>query len=134
MRFRAEQRLRRQLDIRTARERGRRIDCGGFTLWCHRRPGIPERAAAPSGIVDSSVATPVVARVCVVASTAAVGCAVLRNRAKRRMREVFRKNQTLVPPDCDLLMVARNSLNRLEYSEIERRFVDACQRLFAPKP
>lgn len=133
MRFRAEQRLRRQADIRTARERGRRIDCGGFTLWCHRRPGVAAPAEASPAPV-APVPPPVTARVCVVASTAAVGCAVLRNRAKRRMREVFRRNQQLVPADCDLMMVARGSLNRLEFAEIERKFVEACQRLFAPKP
>jgi ribonuclease P protein component len=67
----------------------------------------------------------------VVASTAAVGGAVSRNRAKRRLREVFRRNQTVVPAEYDLLLIARSSLNRLEYHEIEQKFVDACRRLFS---
>jgi ribonuclease P protein component len=69
-------------------------------------------------------------RVGVVASTAAVGNAVRRNRAKRRLREVFRQQQQLVPADFDLLMVARHSLNRLGYGAIEQKFIDACRRLF----
>ena len=118
MQFRVEQRLRRQLDFRFVREKGRRHDCGAFSLWVVRRsPG-------PSGEAGA------VARVGVVASRAAVGNAVQRNRAKRRMRELFRRHQSMISPSCDLLIVARSALNRLEYAEIERRFVDACRKLF----
>ena len=122
MRFRAEQRLRRQLDFRATRERGRRFDCGGFTFWYHRRA---EEDAVPSK-------TPAVAsvRVGVVASTAAVGNAVERNRAKRRMRELFRAHQQRIPAGYDVLLVAKRSLNGLPYPQIEQRFVDACTRLF----
>jgi len=128
MRFRAEQHLRRQRDFREAREKGRRQDCGAFMLWWYRRPA----EAAVGGIALSA---PIVGpRVGVIASTAAVGIAVKRSRAKRRMREIFRAHQNLVPADCDLLMVARNALNRLEYREIEQRFVDACRKLFPNKP
>lgn len=118
MRFRAEQRLRRQNDFRAVREQGRRHECGGFTLWWRRR----EKNAGQAG--------PPAARVGVVASTAAVGPAVRRNRAKRRLREVFRAHQDLVPPDCDLLLVARASLNRLAYRELEQKFMDACHKIF----
>src|ERR1035437_5354435 len=127
MRFRAEQHLRRQRDFREAREKGRRQDCGAFTLWWYRRPA--ENTAdvvAPPTPVEGP-------RVGVIASTAAVGIAVKRARAKRRMREIFRHHQNLVPPDCDLLMVARVALNRLEYREIEQKFVDACRKLFPAK-
>jgi len=127
MRFRAEQHLRRQRDFREAREKGRRQDCGSFTLWWYRRPAeIATEAVASPTPVNSP-------RVGVIASTAAVGIAVKRARAKRRMREIFRHHQNLVPPDCDLLMVARAALNRLEYREIEQKFVDACRKLFPNK-
>ena len=118
MQFRAEQRLRRQPDFRYVREKGRRHDCGAFSLWVVRRS--PEISGA----------TEPVARVGVVASRVAVGNAVRRNRAKRRMRDLFRRHQDLVPPEHDMLIVARSALNRLEYVEIERRFVDACRKLF----
>jgi len=143
MRFRAEQRLRRQLDFRAARERGRRIECGGFTLWYVRRTNplpaaeAPPSEATPSGIVASQeTSSPPPknfsrARVGVVASTASVGNAVRRNRAKRRLRDIFRRHQDLVPADIDLLLIARNSVNRVEYAELERKFVETCRRLFA---
>jgi ribonuclease P protein component len=132
MRFRPEQHVRRQSDFRDAREKGRRFDCGGFTLWYYQRPAV---STAPQELSPTAQTAPKSSRVTgprvgVIASTAAVGCAVERNRAKRRLREVFRHQQQLVPADYDLLMVARHSLNRLEYSAIEQRFIDACRRLF----
>jgi ribonuclease P protein component len=71
-------------------------------------------------------------RVCFIASTAAVGDAVARARARRRMREVFRHHQDAVPPGYDLLLIARKSINGLEYREIERKFIEACPRI-APR-
>jgi ribonuclease P protein component len=138
MRFRPEQHVRRQHDFRDVREKGRRLDCGGFTLWYYQRPATapaPEEAPVADEIAPPvHPARPVRVisgpRVGVIASTAAVGGAVLRNRAKRRLREVFRHQQQLVPAEYDLLMVARHSLNRLEYTAIEQKFVDACRRLF----
>ena len=153
MRFRAEQHLRRQLDFQHVRTHGRRHDCGAFMLWYARQaptrpvagsvsdPG-PEAAsvsestspsaAAPTG--PSPVARPekksAPARLGVVASRSAVGNAVQRARAKRRLREVFRAHQQGVPEGYDILLVARHALNRLEYREIERRFADACRKIF----
>jgi len=117
MRFRAEQHLRRQRDFRLAREQGRRIECGGFTLWY---------VARENGNVVGALQAP---RVGVVASTAAVGGAIQRNRAKRRLREVFRHHQTEVPAQLDLLLIARRSLNQLAFAEIEKKFLEACTRL-----
>jgi ribonuclease P protein component len=135
MRFPAEQRLRRQRDFRAAREQGRRIDCGGFTFWYLKRSSEPAKVLEPATIEPKSELEegPTRPRVGVVASTAAVGSAVRRNRAKRRLREVFRRNQSLVPMDIDLLLVAKSSLNRLEYQEIEKKFVEACARAFRYK-
>ncbi|MSU69751.1 MAG: ribonuclease P protein component [Opitutaceae bacterium] len=127
MRFRPEQHLRLQNDFRAVREHGRRVDCGAFTLWWHRR--------APHAGVARSLPAPAitVARVGVVASIAAVGAAVQRNRAKRRLRAVFRHQQKLVPVDCDLLLVARAAVIHLPYTEVERKFIEACRRLTPPK-
>lgn len=94
------------------------MDCGAFLLtWCARPAGAP---AGPP-------------RVGVVASRAAVGDAVHRNRAKRRLRAIFRKHQALVPPGLDLVLTARAALLRMEFAEVEQRFTAACQKL-APKP
>jgi len=145
MRFCAEQRLRRQLDFQHVRTHGRRHDCGAFMLWyAQRQPAVaPAEASAkegsgttllkpsPASLADETEKKPT-ARLGVVASRSAVGNAVQRARAKRRLREVFRHHQELVPAGHDLLLVARSSLNRLEYREIERKFVDACRKIFPP--
>lgn len=119
MRFRPEQHLRRQNDFRAVREQGHRFNCGAFTLWCLRRS---DEKSAPGEI----------RRVGVVASTAAVGHAVLRNRAKRRLREIFRRHQDRVPAGCDLLLTARAQMVDAPMPELEKKFVEACTKL-APR-
>ncbi len=118
MHLRAGQRLRRNADFGAVRERGRRLDCGAFLLTWAQRPGAEPSAPA---------------RVGVVASRASVGNAVHRNRAKRRLRAIFRKHQALVPPGLDLVLTARAALLRMEFAEVEQRFTAACLKL-APKP
>jgi ribonuclease P protein component len=120
MRFRADQHLRRPGEIRAVREQGRRIECRTFTLWWKQRP-VP---TSP----DSKAAQP---RVCVIASSKAVGIAVRRNRAKRRLREVFRHQQHLVPANCDLLLIARDAALTSPLPDLETRFADACRQIAA---
>lgn len=123
MRFRPEQHLRRQSDIRLVREQGRRVDCRAFTLWWKRRDA------------TSSPGTPAsLARVCVVASTAAVGHAVRRARAKRRLREIFRQHQHLVPAGCDLMLIARAAATDRPLDEMGQKFAEACGQIAAASP
>jgi ribonuclease P protein component len=48
-----------------------------------------------------------------------VGCAVRRNRIKRVVREVFRRNRELFPADCDVVLVARSGAERLDYGSVK---------------
>ena len=131
MRFRAEQHLRRQSEIRAVREQGRRVDCRAFTLWWKLRPS--DAAEASPGVpMPIRAPAPKTPRVCVIASTAAVGGAVLRNRAKRRLREIFRAQQHLVPAGCDLLLVARHAATREPIPALEKKFSDACAQIARP--
>jgi ribonuclease P protein component len=122
MRFHAEQHLRRPIEIKTVREQGRRVDCRAFTLWWRQRPANP--------VTPAAMPRP---RVCVIASTKAVGVAVQRNRAKRRLRELFRQHQAQVPADCDLLLIARAAATNCPMPELERKFAEACRQI-VPAP
>jgi ribonuclease P protein component len=134
MRFRPEQHLRRQGEIRAVREQGRRVDCGAFTLWWKLRPALaPASCEARSVSLENNIAATSAAapRVCVIASTAAVGGAVRRNRAKRRLREIFRREQTRVPAGCDLLLIARAAAGTQPLAELAGKFSDACRYVAA---
>jgi len=115
MRFRPGQHLRRQSDIRAVRQQGSRVDCRAFTLWW--TPGSEGTALR---------------RACFVASIQAVGAATVRNRAKRRLRAIFRSHQELLPPSCDLMMVARHAVVQWPYAKLERTFAEACERIRTP--
>src|SRR5271170_174215 len=115
MRFRPGQHLRRQGDIRAVREKGSRLDCKAFTVWW----------------MPTSANT-VAPRACFVASTQAVGGAVERNSAKRRLREIFRRHQGLLPASCDFLVVARRQVNQWPFANLERAFTEASGKFRAP--
>jgi ribonuclease P protein component len=115
MRLRPGQHLRRQSDIRDVRQKGVRVDCRAFTIWWLAHG---DRVA--------------IRRACFVASTQAVGKAILRNRAKRRMREIFRRHQSLLPASIDLMFVARSQVNNWPFAQLDRAFTDACSRIASP--
>lgn len=113
MRFRRAQHLRRTAEFDRVRESGRRRDCGAFFLHL-REYGAQEREN--------------VRRLGVVASKR-VGAAVYRNRAKRILREVFRRQQDELPVNCDVVMTARRSMGDADSALCERRFRAAIHRL-----
>jgi len=139
MRFRPGQHLRRQSDIRAVREQGRRVDGRAFTVWWKIRA--PEAPSPPVSESPSLLLSPephsaagngterFLPRAAVIASIAAVGPAVRRNRAKRRLRELFRKHQDLIPAQCDVLLIARAAAVQWDFTGLERTFVEACRRI-----
>ena len=55
-----------------------------------------------------------------------LGHAVVRNRVRRRLREIFRLNQGGLAQGDDMILVART---RAEYRELERAFLSVCGKL-----
>ena len=105
-RFRPEDRLRRKSEFDAVFDAGRRLRGRSVTL-----------IAAPNDLGRS--------RVGVVASRR-IGGAVLRNRAKRLMREAFRLNRHLIARPMDVILIAQPRTPRTPFSEIE----DEVQRFF----
>jgi len=58
-----------------------------------------------------------------------VGKAVLRNRARRIMREIFRKNLEVIPRSADIVIIMRHTYTRETYSSLEARFLKAVHRM-----
>lgn len=48
-----------------------------------------------------------------------VGGAVARARAKRRLRELFRRNRDAFVPDVDVILIARKSILRASWTGLE---------------
>ncbi|WOO41997.1 ribonuclease P protein component [Rubellicoccus peritrichatus] len=111
-RFRPGQRLRKSAEFNRPRNLGFTADCAGFV--CRILPPMDPEA-------------PPVKRLGLIASRR-VGNAVIRNRAKRLLREIFRKNQAALPEACDVIIVVRSSYARYDYHNLEARFLKACKR------
>jgi ribonuclease P protein component len=72
-----------------------------------------------------------------------VGKAVVRNRIKRRLRELFRQHKTLLQPAYDVVFVARREAAAASFEEFIRQFLrllrrcrpseDACGRSKTPQ-
>jgi ribonuclease P protein component len=57
-----------------------------------------------------------------------IGKSVVRNRVKRRVREIFRQNKELCPVACDIVVNARKSAARASYRQLESSYIDAVDR------
>jgi ribonuclease P protein component len=55
----------------------------------------------------------------------AVGPAVVRNRVKRRLREIFRRHKALVPEGYDLFVRATPASAQVRYAELEQAWREA---------
>ncbi len=113
-RFTARQHIRRSAEFAVVRANGRRVDCGAFILQLLVRADVEE-------------GSPPHRRLGVIASKR-VGPAVVRNRAKRLLREIFRLNQESLPKNCDVVLVARASMDRYGFDELQKKYLNACQR------
>ena len=58
-----------------------------------------------------------------------LGHAVVRNRVRRRLREIFRLNQPKLCQGYDFVIVARSRAVNAEYQRIERAFLSVCAKL-----
>lgn len=58
-----------------------------------------------------------------------LGHAVVRNRVRRRLREIYRLNESALRPGYDVVVVARGRSVSAEYRRLERDFLRACAGL-----
>ncbi len=102
-------RVKQARDFARARTQGRRLRCGCLILnWCGGAAGEARRL----GVVASR----------------RVGGAVVRSRARRLLREVFRQNQLRLQPALDVILVATPSIANRDYAGVQTDFLTACRR------
>ena len=58
-----------------------------------------------------------------------LGCAVVRNRVRRKLREIYRLNEGRLCRGHDLVVVARSRSVGADYWRLEREFLKACAGL-----
>lgn len=58
-----------------------------------------------------------------------LGGAVLRNRIKRRLKEVYRLNESSLKSSHDIVIVARNRAKDAPFTSMEHAFLKCCSNL-----
>jgi ribonuclease P protein component len=102
-------RIKQGRDFARVREQGGRLACGCLVAnWL----GLPAGSATRLGVVAGGK----------------IGGAVIRNRAKRLLRESFRLHQHELSGPVDLVLVARPSIVGKNYHAVERDFLAAMHR------
>lgn len=93
-------RVRKRGEFRRIQSEGRKVHTKHFIVLVH--PSLHEGSDTRLGITI----------------TKKVGNAVQRNRVKRVLREVFRRNRELFPPASDLVVIAKRGAPALGYDEV----------------
>ena len=110
----ASQRLRKQSDFQQVRRSEHRIHCGPFVIQCERGE-------------QGSTSPPMLG----VIASRRVGNAVKRNRGKRLMREIFRRNADTLTRGSRFVVVLRSGFDRYDFSDLEKQFNNACAKISA---
>jgi ribonuclease P protein component len=106
-RFRGHQRIRRRADYQQVYDHGRKAHGRYLTTFALPRQGSCTRLG--------------------IAATRKLGGAVDRNRAKRLLREIFRRNPA--PPGLDIVVIPRRTLIDAAFSRLEADYLATLERV-----
>ena len=108
-RFRRPDRLKKRYEFRQAQLSGRRIHTPHFLI-----------VVVPNALQNTRLGITV---------TKKVGNAVQRNRIKRVVREVFRRNRPLFPASHDLVFIAKRGSTVIDYASLLSELQRAAKKL-----
>ena len=57
-----------------------------------------------------------------------LGCAVVRNRVRRRLREVYRRNEALFTPGWDIVVVARSRCIGAPFGKLQDAYLSLAEK------
>jgi ribonuclease P protein component len=109
LRFCRDARIKQGRDFRRVRERGERLTCGCLIANWQR---LPAEAVSRLGVITGK----------------RIGGAVVRNRARRLLREAFRLHQYELSRPVDLVLVARQSIVGKSLAEVDRDYLTALRK------
>ena len=109
LRFCRAARIKQGRDVRRTRQGGERLVSGCLIANWRR---LPAQASSRLGVITAS----------------RIGGAVVRNRARRLMRESFRLHQHDLTAPVDLVLVARQSIAGKGFAGVERDFLAALRK------
>lgn len=98
------ERIRRKSDFIRVYDQGKKIVSSSFILYLY--VGNTSQQSRRLGITVSKK----------------VGNAVTRNRCKRIIREIFRKNKEKVPQGTDIVVIVRREMVGKRYSDVQKEF------------
>jgi ribonuclease P protein component len=128
--FPAQARIQRSADFRAVYDNGIRLSGPLFTAFCLSRADEAEAApaAAHSGGAPDLDKKPVPCREkresarLGITIPRAVGKSVVRNRIKRRIRELFRLHRSEIAPEWDIVINPRKAAFDATFADLERAF------------
>jgi ribonuclease P protein component len=109
LRFGRDSRLAQSRDFARVRQKGERLALGCLIANWNK---LPAGAAPKLGVVTSKK----------------IGGAVVRSRARRLLRETFRRHQYDFAQPVELVLVARNSIVEKDFAAVEKDFLTALRR------
>ena len=119
LRFRPEDRLRKTWEFRRVQGQGRKVHTPHFLIIVFPGPHSTTSIRSRLGITVTRKVSPL---------------AVKRNRVKRVVREVFRRNRELFPDGYDVVVIARRGSPALGYDEALGEMRDASRALLKVRP
>ena len=116
-RFGPRHRMRKRREYEQVKHGGRKMSLGCFFAQALTGEDAPE-AERRLGVI----------------ATKKLGNAVVRNRAKRVFRELFRLEREGLPQRCDLVVIPNISYAGLSFTDLRKRFRKLCERLAEAQP
>ncbi len=101
--------LKKNYEFRRVYARGKSAACPEIVLYCNKTKRDVTRIGITAG--------------------AKLGCAVKRNRVRRRLREIFRLNMDKIKPGYDLIVVVRFRGVSAPYRQLESDFLRLAGKL-----